>query len=273
MDFSKFPSQAPTRKTWQGMMNRCYTSTNKDYPSCGGAGIVVCDRWHTYENFLADMGEKPVDALLARYVPTGDFTPDNTYWQPKVHTRTNRLYGIWKGIKRRCGFLGPSTGSRDYLARGVTMDADWVSSFAAFASDVGEPPSTEHQLDRIDNNGGYVPGNVRWVLAKENGNNRSDNVYIEMLGKRQTLQQWCEEFGVARTTVAARWRTLFDQPKTPGVKGYRCSQVDPVTGGTIAEFENSKFAAEATGIRRATIQKCLSGGNATAGGFAWRYLD
>lgn len=254
-------------------MNRCYTATNKDYPSCGGAGIRVCAAWHTYANFLADMGEKPGDSILARYVPSGDFTPDNTYWQPKVHARTNRLYGIWKGIRRRCGLLGPSIGANDYLARGVVMDADWATSFAAFASAVGEPPTAEHQLDRVDNDAGYVPGNVQWVLAKGNSNNRSDNIYVEMLGKRQTLQQWCEEFGVPRGTVSSRWRTLFDQPKSPGPRGYRCVQIDATTGAVIAEYVNAAAASDATGIRKATIQKCLSGGNATAGGFAWRYID
>ncbi len=270
MDYSKFPSQAPTRKAWQGMMNRCYTPTNKDYAGVGGAGIAVCDAWHAYENFLRDMGEKPAGSILTRYVPTLAFTPENTYWQQKVNTRTNRLYGIWKGIKRRCGYLGPSVGHNDYIERGVQMDADWVASFAAFASAVGEPPTEQHQLDRIDNDLGYVPGNVRWATAKENGNNRSDNVYIEMYGKRRTLQQWCEEFGVSRALVGSRWRVLFEPSTTVRAA---CLQIDPTTGAVVSEFATAKIASEATGIKRGTIQKCLSGGNATAGGFAWRYKD
>lgn len=272
MDYSKFPSQAPTRKAWQGMMNRCYTPTNKDYASCGGAGIVVCDRWRTYEAFLADMGEKPPNSMLARYVLTGNFTPENTYWAPKVNSRTNRLYGVWKGVKRRCGIIGSAVGAgRDhYMARGVIMDSDWAHSFAAFAASVGEPPSPEHQLDRIDNNRGYVPGNTRWVTSKTNANNRSDNIYIEMSGKRQTLQQWCDEFGVSRSAVSARWRALFAEPCR---KNRKCQQLNPQTGAVVCEFATAQDAARATGIKRGTILKCLSGGNATAGGFAWRYID
>ena len=272
MDWRKFPSQAPTRKAWSGMMNRCYSPTNKDYPGCGGAGITVCDRWHTYENFLSDMGEKPDGSLLARYVASTGFTPENTYWQPKVHSRTNRLYGIWKGVRRRCGVIGSSKNrNSDYVERGVTVDPDWANSFASFVMAVGEPPSAEHQLDRIDNDLGYVPGNVRWVLPKENCNNRSDNVVIEMHGKMQTLQQWCDEYGLPRSLVSGRWGLLFS-PCSRSPKDYQCQQIDAKTGKVIAEFKNAKLAAEATGIRRATIQKCLSGGNATAGGFAWRYL-
>ena len=70
---SAYPSQSPTRKAWQGMMNRCYTPTNKDYPNVGGKGITVCPEWHTYENFVKDMGEKPGDTILRRYVPTIGF--------------------------------------------------------------------------------------------------------------------------------------------------------------------------------------------------------
>lgn len=272
MDRYKFPSQTPTRKAWQGMMNRCYTPTNKDYPLCGGAGVVVHKGWHKYENFLTDMGEKPEGTTLARYVCNGDFTPDNTYWRPKVYARTNRLYGIWKGVRRRCGLLGHRAGAGDYIARGVVMDPDWANSFSDFAAAVGEPPSSKHQLDRIDNDVGYVPGNIRWATPEENGNNRSDNVVIEMYGKRQTLQQWCDEFGVPRGTVSARWRVLFAPSKTNGVHGIRCEQINAATGEVIAIYENSKAAWLATGIRRGTIQKCLSGGNATAGGFAWRYI-
>lgn len=268
MDYSKYPSQAPTRKAWQGMMNRCYTTTNKDYPACGGAGITVCDRWHSYENFLADMGEKPAESTLARYVPSVGFTPDNTCWQPKVHARTNRLYGIWKGIRRRCALFGSSRRG-DYAERGVQMDPDWADSFAAFAAAVGEPPSALHQIDRIDNDAGYVPGNVQWALAKVQGNNRSDNVVITMHGRSQTLQQWCDEFEVDRVTVSGRWRGLF-APAAPAK--HKCQQVSPVTGAIVAEFANAAAAAATTGIKKGTIQKCLSGGNATAGGFAWRYI-
>lgn len=267
MDYSKFPSQTPTRKAWQGMMNRCYTTTNKDYPGVGGVGITVASEWHRYENFLRDMGEKPAGTLLSRYVTAHGFTPENTYWQPKVNSRTNHLYAVWKGMRRRCGVVGTRS---DYTLRGVTIYPEWAESFAEFAAAVGQPPSSAHQLDRIDNDAGYVPGNVHWVLPKENANNRSDNVVIEMYGKRQTLQQWCDEFGVPRSVVTGRWRKLFEA--SPG-KNRRCQQMNAETAEVLNEFNSVQEASEVTDLPRATIYKCLSGGNATAGGFAWRYVD
>lgn len=266
-----YPSQTPTRRAWQGMMNRCYTKTNKDYPTVGGAGITVIPEWHDYNNFLADMGEKPAGAILARYVSGLGFTRENTYWKQKVYARTNRLYGIWKGLRRRCGVICNSKGAHgeDYSKRGVVLWQDWAESFETFRNDVGEPPSDKHQLDRIDNDAGYVPGNVRWVLPKDNMNNTSSNVVIEMYGMRKTLQQWCEFYGVPRNVVSGRWNLLFTPAKR---KGSACQQISVDTGEVIAEFESASAAAAATGIKRGTILKCLSGGNATAGGFAWRYI-
>ena len=80
-------------------------------------------------------------------------------------------YGRWTNIKQRC--LNPNN-SRwvDYGGRGITLYGPWAESFAAFFADVGSPPSPDLTLDRIDNNRGYEPGNVRWSTAKEQVANR-----------------------------------------------------------------------------------------------------
>lgn len=268
----KFPSEQPTRKTWQGMINRCYTVTNKDYPNVGGKGIVVCERWKTYENFLDDMGEKPEDSQFARYLNTGNFEPNNCYWQRIVNTRANPVYAAWKGAKRRCSSMRSNSKDtiREYVDRGVRMHPDWVDNFPAFYKEVGDKPSPQHQLDRVDNDRGYAPGNLRWVLPKENANNRSDNIYIELDGERKTLSQWAEHYGINRKTLGGRFSRLFnaDEPLT---RSRPCYQLNLSTGEILGEFQTAAKAAEHTGIKRSTILKCLSGGNASAGGFGWRY--
>src|SRR5678816_3096740 len=52
-------SKTITYKSWQNMHARCLNPNNQAYPYYGGAGIVVCERWMKFENFLADMGERP----------------------------------------------------------------------------------------------------------------------------------------------------------------------------------------------------------------------
>ncbi len=70
------------------------------------------------------------------------------------------------------------------------MDPAWKASFAAFLGSVGERPSSQHSIDRYpDNNGSYVPGNVRWATRMEQGNNKRNNVRFQWRGESRTLAQ------------------------------------------------------------------------------------
>ena len=70
-------------------------------------------------------------------------------------------YIAWQAMKRRCS---PTWYKRYlYFDRGIRVSDKWVSDFAAFFAHLGPKPSKSHQLDRIDNERGYEPGNVRWA--------------------------------------------------------------------------------------------------------------
>jgi len=82
-------------------------------------------------------------------------------------------YGIWAGIIQRC--TNPNLERYvDYGGRGITVCPRWTSSFEAFLLDVGARPSSIHSIDRIDPNGNYEPGNVRWATPIEQRHNRRD---------------------------------------------------------------------------------------------------
>lgn len=59
-------------------------------------------------------------------------------------------------------------------------------------------------LERKDVNGDYSPENVVWADAKTQANNKRNNVILEHNGKKQTMQQWCDELGLKIGTVWAR---------------------------------------------------------------------
>lgn len=84
------------------------------------------------------------------------------------------LYETWKGIKKRC----LNSNNKDYAnygGRGITVCEEWRESFIVFRDyieeNLGQRPE-KYSLDRINNNGNYEPGNVRWASAKEQAQNK-----------------------------------------------------------------------------------------------------
>jgi hypothetical protein len=80
-------------------------------------------------------------------------------------------YSIWATAKQRVTNPNNERWS-DYGGRGITMCPEWLASFEAFFAYVGPRPSPDHSIDRIDNDGNYEPGNVRWADRKTQRANR-----------------------------------------------------------------------------------------------------
>lgn len=80
-----------TYATWSTMLQRCRDANSTNYPNYGGRGVSVCERWLKFENFLADMGERPVGMSIDRVDVDGDYEPDNSRWaSAKVQGRNRR---------------------------------------------------------------------------------------------------------------------------------------------------------------------------------------
>lgn len=117
----------------------------------------------------------------------------------------SKLYRTWRNAKNRC-FNPKATKYKDYGAIGITMHPEWAASFEAFAEAVGDPPTPRHSLDRMRNEEGYVPGNVKWSTPIEQANNTKANVRVEYGGRTQTVSQWARELGVNPNTLGSRLR-------------------------------------------------------------------
>lgn len=77
-------------RRWYGMMHRCYRETATGYHRYGGRGIRVCDRWHSFEHFYADMGEAPSALSLDRINNDGNYEPENCRWATAKQQANNR---------------------------------------------------------------------------------------------------------------------------------------------------------------------------------------
>lgn len=92
-----------TYHTWEGMKQRCLNPYAENYHNYGAKGVCICDRWLLFENFLADMGERPEGKTLDRIDPYGNYEPSNCRWAtPKEQANNKRRRKPTEGGNSLC---------------------------------------------------------------------------------------------------------------------------------------------------------------------------
>jgi len=117
-------------------------------------------------------------------------------------TRTKE-YRCWANMKTRC-YNSHIIQYQDYGGRGIKVCDHWRNSFENFFKDMGKAPSSNHSIERIDNDSNYQPGNCKWVTDQEQANNKRDN---RMIGN-QTLAEICREKDLPYSIVNDRINKL-----------------------------------------------------------------
>jgi len=100
-----------------------------------------------------------------------------------------------------------------YGGRGIRVCDAWRTSFVTFLRDVGPKPGRAYTLERINNDGDYEPGNVRWATRKEQARNSRRNVWLSLLGRVLLLDDWAKEIGIDRRTLRRRMLRGWDDEK------------------------------------------------------------
>lgn len=114
-------------------------------------------------------------------------------------------YSAWSAMVQRC--TNPKAVGYDlYGARGIAVTSEWIGrgGFVRFIEHIGRRPTPKHQIERIDNDGNYEPGNVRWATRIEQQRNTRRTRWIEIDGVRRSLPEWAELAGIAQNTIRSR---------------------------------------------------------------------
>ena len=89
---------SPTYMIWHGLLNRCTNPKAPAFKNYGGRGISLCPRWRSFENFLADMGERPVGLTLERRDNSAGYSPNNCEWATRKAQAINRRTTVFVKI-------------------------------------------------------------------------------------------------------------------------------------------------------------------------------
>lgn len=125
--------------------------------------------------------------------------------QTSVFRKAPEVYHAWQSARQRCE--NPKNPAYLYYGgRGIKMAPEWADraeGFLRFFAYIGPRPQGM-SLDRINNDGNYEPGNVRWATRLQQSRNRRNNRLYAYRGKAQTAIAWAEELGVSYANLAAR---------------------------------------------------------------------
>lgn len=114
-------------------------------------------------------------------------------------------YTAWRSMISRC-YMPSSTGYSWYGARGIRVCDRWrgKDGFTCFLADMGPRPGRGYSVDRVNVNGDYEPGNVRWATWVEQAGNRRNSLLLTHEGRTMPLTEWAEEVGILPATIWSR---------------------------------------------------------------------
>lgn len=122
-------------QSWKCMKGRCQQPSHIEFHRYGARGIKVCDRWESFENFLADMGDRPKGCSIDRVDPNGDYCPENCRWADGKTQSRNRRNSKMLTIDDRTMCLSEwaeQPGAAHYKTIYKRLKDGWATSEAVF---------------------------------------------------------------------------------------------------------------------------------------------
>lgn len=156
----------------------------------------------------------------------GCYKQDDLSERRTTHGKSKtREFRVWSAMLTRCS--NPNQDNHAYYGdRGIVVCDGWKNSFESFLAEMGVAPSKKHEVDRINNEIGYVCGkcgqccekgwplNCRWATRKENQRNKRSNHLVTCNGITKTLVEWSEETGINQVTLRYRLKRSWSDEQT-----------------------------------------------------------
>lgn len=184
-------------------------------------------------------------------------------------------YTAWQRMRGRCGNPGHPD-YRYYGGRGIRVCPRWDESFPAFLEDVGRRPSHDLTLDRIDTNGNYEPGNVRWATRAEQSRNRRPfkmhwsksplSKPLTVDGIVDSIGAWSRRTGIPRAAIRTRLKLGWSPERAVTVPTGSVRSLNKLTPEAVriirascANGEPVQEVARRLGVHRATVKDVVDG--------------
>jgi hypothetical protein len=144
-------TKSPTYESWLDMRYRCNNPKRRQANLYIGRGIKVCERWaNSFENFLADMGERPEGKTLDRWPnQNGDYEPGNCRWatprEQARNMRSNKLtletateIALMRLRGATISSIAAKYGVNDSMVRHIAKGRNWPDALEAAKKILGE---------------------------------------------------------------------------------------------------------------------------------------
>ena len=134
-----------------------------------------------------------------------------------THAGNTTEYRIWCGIVQRC--CNPNDAAyEDYGGRGITMCPRWRESYVNFLKDllseIGRRPSIKLTIDRINNDRGYEPGNIRWATKTQQVQNSRSARLLTFKDEVHSVTEWSTITKISRHALFNRLRDGWTVERT-----------------------------------------------------------
>lgn len=122
---------------------------------------------------------------------------------PKHGKSGTPIYAVWNNMLSRC-YNPKHTSYKDYGARGIEVCDKWKGSFEAFYEDMGDRPSDQHSIERLDVDGNYEKSNCTWATLDQQKRNKRWTIWVNYYGEDIRLVDLCERLDMPLSRVRSR---------------------------------------------------------------------